>query len=90
MIAICDPSSPPRTPGGAAPDCPRCGGYLTLHQPDPQRPRRLLGACCECGGWCLVEEPARVPVPLSAWDPPVGVRAGARAGRPPGIGRLAR
>lgn len=34
--------------------CPRCGEILEFHQPDPMRPKRLLGAC-RCGEWFMVE-----------------------------------
>jgi hypothetical protein len=35
--------------------CPRCGAPLDLHQPDPERPERLLGTCARCGAWFLLD-----------------------------------
>jgi hypothetical protein len=33
--------------------CQNCGYALTLHQPDPELPERLLGSCAECKCWYL-------------------------------------
>jgi hypothetical protein len=33
--------------------CPRCGYYLTFHQPDPELEDRLLATCEECKSWYL-------------------------------------
>lgn len=33
--------------------CPRCRSPLDLHQPDPDRPDRLLATCGGCGAWYL-------------------------------------
>jgi hypothetical protein len=38
--------------------CPRCEGCLTLHQPDPDLPNRLLATCDECKSWFLAEPDA--------------------------------
>jgi hypothetical protein len=31
--------------------CPTCTGSLTVHQPDPDLPNRLLGVCHDCKSW---------------------------------------
>jgi hypothetical protein len=31
--------------------CPRCEYSLTIHQPDPDLPNRLLATCDECKSW---------------------------------------
>lgn len=59
--------------GGPSTDipCPSCGGDLERHQPDPERPDRLVGTCLECGDWCLMLVSAGgglvrlVPLPLA-------------------------
>jgi hypothetical protein len=33
--------------------CPACESSLTLHQPDPELPDRLLAVCEECRAWYL-------------------------------------
>ena len=33
--------------------CPHCECSLTLHQPDPELPNRLLATCDECKSWFL-------------------------------------
>ncbi len=33
--------------------CPACECELTLHQPDPELPGRLLATCDECKSWFL-------------------------------------
>lgn len=38
-----------------ATDCLDCGGRLEFHQPDAQRPDRLLGVCEDCCCWAIVE-----------------------------------
>jgi hypothetical protein len=43
----------------AEPSCAGCGGDLELHQPDADRPDRLLGTCPECGAWFLVDGETR-------------------------------
>ena len=35
--------------------CRTCGSDLVLHQPDPQMPERILGACGECKSWFLLD-----------------------------------
>lgn len=35
--------------------CPRCSEYLVVHMPDPDLPERLLGTCCECKSWYLMD-----------------------------------
>lgn len=40
-------------PAGTA--CLHCSSALTLHQPDPQSPDRLLGVCEGCHRWFLVD-----------------------------------
>ncbi|HWE39040.1 MAG TPA: hypothetical protein VG406_21005 [Isosphaeraceae bacterium] len=34
--------------------CPDCRSVLDLHQPEPDRPDRLLGTCPACGLWSLI------------------------------------
>ena len=36
--------------------CSCCGERLDLHQPDAERPDRLLGTCAECGAWFLIDD----------------------------------
>lgn len=38
-----------------ATECLECGGRLEFHQPDAQRPDRMLGVCEECHRWSIVE-----------------------------------
>jgi hypothetical protein len=38
--------------------CPGCRHVLTLHQPDPQFPDRLLGTCDVCRAWSLIDSAA--------------------------------
>lgn len=38
----------------AAAPCPGCRADLNVHQPEPDRPDRLLGTCPSCGLWALV------------------------------------
>jgi len=33
--------------------CPNCEYALTLHQPDPELPDRLLATCDDCKSWYL-------------------------------------
>src|SRR6516162_4174495 len=35
--------------------CCTCGGDLSLHQPDPEMPERILGTCCDCKAWYLLD-----------------------------------
>jgi hypothetical protein len=35
--------------------CPDCRIALELLQPDPLTPDRMLGICCDCHAWFLVE-----------------------------------
>ncbi len=35
--------------------CRICGCDLTLHQPDPEMPERILGTCDECKAWYLLD-----------------------------------
>jgi hypothetical protein len=41
--------------GEVATCCPRCEYSLTLHQPDPELPDRLLATCDECKAWFLTD-----------------------------------
>ena len=36
--------------------CARCHSLLDRHQPDDDRPDRLLGTCTECGLWHLIDQ----------------------------------
>ncbi len=42
-----------RAPSTLAMSCPACECDLTLHQPDPELPNRLLATCDECKSWFL-------------------------------------
>ena len=35
--------------------CTECQSSLELHQPDPERPDRLLGTCADCDTWYLMD-----------------------------------
>jgi hypothetical protein len=35
--------------------CPRCEFLLTIHQPDPELPDRLLATCQGCEAWFLAD-----------------------------------
>jgi hypothetical protein len=39
--------------------CTRCHCPLDRHQPDEARPNRLLGTCCDCGAWYLIDVRSR-------------------------------
>jgi len=43
--------------GHRSPDCPHCGTTLELHQPDIERPARLIAVCLDCGRWYIVQDP---------------------------------
>ncbi len=45
----------PDSTEGDARVCRKCGSDLTLHQPDPEMPERILGTCDECKTWCLFD-----------------------------------
>lgn len=36
--------------------CLHCESPLTIHQPDPELPDRLLATCSECRSWFLANE----------------------------------
>jgi uncharacterized protein YbaR (Trm112 family) len=38
--------------------CPACHDHLAIHQPDQQRPGRLLGTCPSCSAWYLIDDAA--------------------------------
>lgn len=40
--------------------CACCQGVLDRHQPDDERPERLLGTCPRCSSWFLIDAAARV------------------------------
>jgi hypothetical protein len=35
--------------------CPVCDAPLTLHQPDPELPDRLLATCDDCKSWYVTD-----------------------------------
>jgi hypothetical protein len=39
--------------------CPNCESSLTLHQPDPELPERLLATCDDCKSWYVTGPPGR-------------------------------
>ena len=45
--------------------CPGCEAQLTLHQPDPELPNRLLATCDECKSWYLTNSQGEALTPLS-------------------------
>jgi hypothetical protein len=40
--------------------CANCQTPLDRHQPDIEQPDRLLGTCCECRCWYLIDDCAHV------------------------------
>jgi hypothetical protein len=44
--------------------CACCQCILERHQPDTERPDRLLGTCPDCGAWFLIDDDARVMLAL--------------------------
>ena len=48
--------------------CPDCHDHLVVHQPDEQRPERLLGTCPSCSAWYLIDATASVMVRLPDED----------------------
>jgi len=48
--------------------CPQCGSSLTLHQPDPELPDRLLATCEECKSWFLTCREGRILVRIPGMD----------------------
>jgi hypothetical protein len=51
--------------------CVHCHSPLDRHQPVDESPERLLGTCCECGAWFLIDEEERVMVVLPhLWSTP--------------------
>jgi hypothetical protein len=45
--------------------CPQCEAHLTLHQPDPELPNRLLATCDECKSWYVTDSQGEVLTPVS-------------------------
>jgi uncharacterized protein YbaR (Trm112 family) len=48
--------------------CPVCSVSLAVHQPDAERPERLLGTCASCSAWYLIRTEAAVMVRLPDED----------------------
>lgn len=46
--------------------CPACRRTLTLHQPDPQSPDRMLATCDACDAWFLLHAAAGLMIRLPA------------------------
>jgi hypothetical protein len=44
--------------------CVRCPSTLERHQPDGDRPDRLLGTCPGCGAWYLIDLATAVMIVL--------------------------
>lgn len=44
--------------------CACCEGTLDVHQPEPERPERLLGTCPDCGAWYLIDDDAHMMLAL--------------------------
>lgn len=44
--------------------CGCCSEPLELHQPDVDRPDRLLGTCPECGAWFLIDPETQTLIAL--------------------------
>jgi hypothetical protein len=55
-------TSDPDDPAGVP--CPGCRHILTLHQPEPRSPDRLVGTCDECESWFLIHATARLMLRL--------------------------
>ena len=51
--------------GQIAITCPKCEYSLTLHQPDPELPNRLLAICDECKAWFLTDSDGVTLVAIS-------------------------
>jgi hypothetical protein len=51
-------------PSSLAICCPRCECAMTLHQPDPELPDRLLATCDDCKSWFLADTYGAVLIPL--------------------------
>ena len=64
---------------GTAPlRCPVCRRPLTLHQPDPNWPDRLVGTCEGCRTWLLIDAAAGVMARLPGEEEFRGARSGLR------------
>ena len=48
--------------------CPSCHHLLAVHQPDVQRPDRLISVCPECDAWFVMYDGADVMARLPPWD----------------------
>lgn len=48
--------------------CTRCHEPLERHQPDEERPDRLLGTCRGCGAWYLLLLDREVMITLPDWE----------------------
>lgn len=48
--------------------CTGCQEYMVIHQPDDERPDRLLGTCPSCSAWYLINPAADVMVRLPDED----------------------
>ncbi|MGO9464782.1 MAG: hypothetical protein ACLQVF_11605 [Isosphaeraceae bacterium] len=44
--------------------CPGCENALTIHQPDPELPRRLLATCDECKAWYVMDPEGSDLIPI--------------------------
>ncbi len=44
--------------------CPQCESFLTLHQPDPELPDRLLATCEDCKSWYLTAPKGNSLIPI--------------------------
>ena len=52
------------TPASLSICCPSCENSLTLHQPDPDLPDRILATCDECKSWFLAKSDGVDLVPI--------------------------
>ena len=48
--------------------CRHCGQSLSMHQPDPDYPERMLATCPDCRSWYLIDCVAGAMVLLPSAD----------------------
>jgi hypothetical protein len=53
--------------------CLHCSSQLSLHQPDPQSPERLIGVCEDCKHWFLIDVLSDVTGGVMVWLPDLEV-----------------
>ena len=48
--------------------CPGCQDRLVVHQPDERLTDRLLGICCSCPAWFVIDAAAEIMIRLPGMD----------------------